>query len=319
MGKLLFACAAAMAVVAATATITYSAMPVPDIDGAKTTIALAAVSNITPADIILKLISLVTAIIKALRAPKFDYWANVKDDVKLVVGSYINNHSMNQVEHYSADLQTLLIRYTNAPVNGSDYADKDKQAATFNVNVMAHRYLVMSGDLKFSLLLPFQDVASMHIAVLKDVAATYSTPSAPSQWYVDLGEQLNTYLLYLNSTVHDLDAFRTGAIECVVSNSSCVTREIAHESFTQDCYDEYRIYDYVSGHREDCKQLHGRTDCVNTCSDYKLHIKQQMDDFVASKVQPVQMAWEQLYNFTLTQIPTASPYHNPYTKVTHKF
>jgi len=289
------------------------------IDGSDTTIALA-VAKITPEDIIKELLELATAIVHALNQPKFDYWGNVEDDVKLVVGSYINNHSIHQVELFSKDLQTLLLRYAEAPAHSSDYADKDHQAAALNMAILSHRFLVMSGDLKFSLILHFQDIAAMHLSVLQDAAETYSTNTSTSQWYVDLNEALGGYITYLTNTTEQLDTFRTGAIKCVIKKGDCTTVQ-NDEGVVQwtTCYDVYSIYDYVTGHKDVCKQLAGRTDCVDTCADYKAHIQQQMGEFLAAKVTPVQQSWEHLYNMTKPLVPKASRFYNPATQSKHVF
>lgn len=53
---------------------------------------------------------LINLIIDTLTQEEFDYWGEVKDEVMLVVGQYINEHNMNQVEVYQEDLITLLDR-----------------------------------------------------------------------------------------------------------------------------------------------------------------------------------------------------------------
>jgi len=313
---------AALAAPTLSTPVETSAAPAVVIDGTDTTIALAATKNIDPKFIIAKLIDLVKAIIKALNAPKFDYWGNVKADVELVVGSYINNHSISQVEHFQKDLQTLLLRYTNAPTNSSSYADKDHQAAALNMAILAHRYIVMSGDLKFSLLLHFEDIAAMHLSVLQDAAQTYSTDSKKSQWYVDLNEALETYMTYAKNTTAELNTFRMNAIKCVTKecdSDKSIEDESNENDVSRSCYDVYDIYDYVTGHKDECKQLPGRTDCVNTCSDYKTHIQQQVDKFIADKVTPVLNSWENLHNVTKNIAPKATKFFNPIKYSTYFF
>jgi len=278
------------------------------IDGTDTTIALGAIDSIDPNIIIQKLISLVKAIIAALNAPKFDYWGNVKMDVELLVGSYINNHSIVEVEHFSKDLQELLLRYVEAPVNSSTYADKDKQAAVLNIAILSSRNLVMSGDLKYSLILHFEDIASMHLAVLKDAAETYSTKTKPSRWYVDLNNTLDAYINYAMNTTAELSTFRMNAIKCVTHK--CNPGQTTEANVERKCYDVYDVYDYVTGHKDECKSLPDRTDCVNTCSDYKVHIQQQLDKFITEKITPVQNSWENLFNVTKTIVPKASKFYN---------
>jgi len=321
MGKLMVVGLALLALVASCVTmsvLTPSDDPIV-IDGKGTTIALASIGSIDPAVIIQKLISLVKAIIAALKAPRFSYWENVKDDVKLVVGSYINNHSISQVEHYQDDLQTLLLRYVNAPAYSTDYADKDHQAAALNINIMSHRFLVMSGDLKYSLILHFEDIAAMHISVLKDVAQVYSGNGSYSRWYYDLNEQLKGYITYLNDTTNELDKFRVGAMDCDVKNGTCVTRQAPSKQTVTECYDRYTIYDYVNGYKDHCDQLKGRTDCVDFCSNYKVHVQKDVDQFAAAKINPVRESWVKLYNFTQSIISNTSQYYNVERETLHKF
>jgi len=278
------------------------------IDGTDTTIALGAIDSIDPSVIIQKLISLVKAIIAALKAPKFDYWGNVKMDVELLVGSYINNHSISQVVHFSHDLQQLLLQYAEAPVNSSTYPDKDKQAAVLNMAILSTRNIVMSGDLKYSLILHFEDIASMHLAVLKDAAETYSTKTKPSRWYVDLNNTLEDYITYAKNTTADLSTFRMNAIKCVTHK--CNPSLTTEAKVERTCYDVYDIYDYVTGHKDECKSLPDRTDCANACSDYKVHIQQQLDKFISEKINPVQNSWENLFNVTKNIAPKASKFYN---------
>ncbi|TOF85678.1 hypothetical protein CGJ15_25780, partial [Vibrio parahaemolyticus] len=98
------------------------------IDGKQTTIALAV------AHLLIGLIpnetvqGLLVTIIDALTQEDFDYWEEVKDDVTALVGQYINEHNMHQVEVYQNDLVTLMDRYNNAPVSSDTYPDKNQQA-----------------------------------------------------------------------------------------------------------------------------------------------------------------------------------------------
>lgn len=54
---------------------------------------------------------LLNVIIDTLTQEEFDYWGEVKDEVMLLVGQYINEHNMNQIEVYQDDLVTLMDRY----------------------------------------------------------------------------------------------------------------------------------------------------------------------------------------------------------------
>lgn len=76
----------------------------------ETTIALAIVHQLIgliPDETVQQLL---TVIVEALTQEDFDYWGEVKDEVMSLVGQYINEHNMNQVEVYQEDLVTLIDR-----------------------------------------------------------------------------------------------------------------------------------------------------------------------------------------------------------------
>lgn len=79
----------------------------------ETTIATATADQIDGGDIALSFADLILSIVVAFNEPEFDYWGNVKAEVETVVGLYINEHNMNQVEAFEGDLETLLLRCTN--------------------------------------------------------------------------------------------------------------------------------------------------------------------------------------------------------------
>ena len=54
--------------------------------------------------------NLLRMIIDAFSKEEFDYWGNVKDQVVKMVGTYINEHNMHQLEVYQKDLEELLDR-----------------------------------------------------------------------------------------------------------------------------------------------------------------------------------------------------------------
>jgi len=278
------------------------------IDGHNTTIALAAAREITPWQIAFSLLDLVVSIIRAVNAPEFDYWGNVQEEVEAVVGNWINAHNMHQVEAYESDLETLMLRYLEAPPESDNYADKNQQAATLSASIIAHRYLVTSGDLRFSLILHFEDIASQHIAVLVDAAETYSMDTKPSQWWVDVDAELGGYLTYLDASEEEFIAFRMGQIECLEQYNQC---EKIGGTKKKTCYDIFTISDGVTGESSECKQLTGETACVDHCSTYRAHRQQEIDSFVKAKVTPVRRSWKDLQEYAQTFTPTASRFYTP--------
>lgn len=58
-------------------------------------------------------------------------------------------------------------RYESAPIWSTNYPDKNQQAIALDVSIITHRYLIEASTLPYSLILHFQDIASIHIVVLK--------------------------------------------------------------------------------------------------------------------------------------------------------
>lgn len=88
----------------------YMAHYYPLLSSTDTTIALAIIHyliGLIPNETVQELL---LTIIEALTKEDFDYWGEVKDEVMALVGQYINDHNMNQIDHYSKDLTTLLDR-----------------------------------------------------------------------------------------------------------------------------------------------------------------------------------------------------------------
>ncbi|XP_047494005.1 uncharacterized protein LOC125042417 [Penaeus chinensis] len=137
------------------------------IDGRKTTIALAIAHQLIgliPNETVQELLNTILA---ALNQEEFDYWGQVKDEVMGLVGDYINVHNMHQVEVYQQDLQMLMDRYNQAPVESDSYPDKNQQAAALSTSIITHRYLVEAAELPESMILHFEDISSIHVVVLK--------------------------------------------------------------------------------------------------------------------------------------------------------
>jgi len=278
------------------------------IDGHNTTIAQATAKEITPWQIAFSLLDLVISIIRAVNAPEFDYWGNVQAEVEALVGDWINAHNMHQIEAYERDLETLMLRYVEAPAESATYADKNQQAAALSTSIIAHRYLVTSGDLRFSLILHFEDIASQHVAVLTDAAETYSTDAKPSQWWVDVDAELGGYLEYLETSEQEFRDFRMGQIECYEQYNQCGRTA---EQRKKTCYDIFTITDGVTGESSECKQLAGSGECADHCETYRQHREQEIDAFVKDKVRPVEKSWKDLQAYAQTFTPTASRYYTP--------
>ncbi|XP_018021121.1 uncharacterized protein LOC108677414 [Hyalella azteca] len=292
-------------------TATASAVVTPreliTIDGHQKTIALATAEQMSGVSAALSFTDLILSIVFAFNQEEFDYWANVEDEVRLLVGAYINEHNMNQVEAFQADLETLLLRYLDAPVESDTYPDKNEQAAALSMAIISHRYLVMSGDLRFSLILHFEDIASMHIVVLKDAAETYSTETKPSQWWQDLSFELQEYLDYSVVVTQEFYQFRMDMITCTEDLDACRMSD-GPQGSTRTCYDTYTVYDGITEEESTCKQLAGSTDCVNHCQIYRQHRELELDQFFSSKVSPVTAEWQILKQIADDIINSASEF-----------
>lgn len=270
-----------------------------DIDGKENTIATAVAHQLNgefPGETVLELLM---AILVALRTPEFDYWGEVKDEVIAMVGQYINQHNINQVEVYQEDLQTLMYRYYQAPVetNGT-YPNKNQQAAALSTSIIAHRYLIEAAVLPQSMILHFEDISSIHIVVLKDAAETYSFEGyPPSQWWVDLSEELDHYIAYAKYLSTTLREWRIGMLTC--------------DSHSSGKYVIYVASDAVTGEVSECKELEGTTGCENHCKNFFDHKNLEVDKFLSVKMVDVVAAWEQLKVEADDIIGQVSSYYDP--------
>nr|XP_053648333.1 uncharacterized protein LOC128699627 [Cherax quadricarinatus] len=271
------------------------------IDGKQTTIALAV------AHLLIGLIpnetvqGLLVTIIDALTQEDFDYWEEVKDDVTALVGQYINEHNMHQVEVYQNDLVTLMDRYNNAPVSSDTYPDKNQQATALSTSIVTHRYLIEAAELPQSMMLHFEDISSIHVTVLKDVAETYSVEGhPPSRWWVDLDEELDHYIGYGRGLQVDLRDWRLGMVICSVDVVGVFRR-----------YDVYTATDLVTGEVSTCQQLHGADDCSDHCALFRQHKANEVQVFMAAKVDDVLSSWELLKNISSVYAATSSRFYDP--------
>ncbi|XP_050711388.1 uncharacterized protein LOC126995666 [Eriocheir sinensis] len=296
-----------VAVLVAAASTSGAAVPKPRdtevIDGRTTTIALAIVHQLVgliPNETVQQLINV---IIDTLTQEEFDYWGEVKDEVMLVVGQYINEHNMNQVEVYQEDLVTLLDRYNRAPVESDSYPDKNQQAAALSTSIITHRYLVEAALLPESMILHFEDISSIHVVVLKDAADTYSYEGmSPSRWWVDLDEELEHYIAYGRSLRTSLREKRIGLVTCDVDRA---------DKTCSSCYDTFVARDGVTGEESVCKQLHGNTECESHCDLFLLHKESEVDHFMSTKVNDVISGWEELKELASSNAAAASRYYDP--------
>ncbi|KAK7061139.1 hypothetical protein SK128_026713 [Halocaridina rubra] len=269
------------------------------IDGRQNTIALSIAHlliGLFPNDTVRDLLN---AILDALTQPEFDYWGEVKDEVMLLVGQYINEHNINQVEVYQEDLQTLMRRYNDAPVDSDGtYPDKNQQAAALSTSIITHRYLIEAAVLPQSMILHFEDISSIHIVVLKDAAETYSFEGyPPSQWWVDLDKQLEHYIAYAEYLEESLRTWRISVLTC--------------ETYTSGNYVVFMARDGVTGEESECRELEGTTGCENHCANFVTHKSIEVEKFLLVKTMDVISAWKELKQQTEEIIGSASGFYDP--------
>lgn len=269
------------------------------IDGRKTTIALAIshfLVGLIPNETVKDLLN---SIITAFEQEEFDYWGEVKEQVEELVGIYINEHNMHQVEVYQSDLETLMDRYNKAPVESDGtYPNKNQQAAALHASILSHRYLTEAALYPESMILHYQDISSIHAVVLKDVAETYSFEGyPPSAWWIDLNDSMDHYIAYGTELRSSLITWRLDHIQCDV--------------ITGKHYDEYIASDLVSGEISECLELHGTDSCANHCDLFLQHKQQAVDLFMSSKVNDVMIAWKKLKQLAEENAKGASRYYDP--------
>lgn len=269
------------------------------IDGRKTTIALAVAHylvGLIPNETVQDLLN---SIISAFEEEEFDYWGEVKDQVEELVGIYINEHNMHQVEVYQSDLETLMDRYNNAPIESDGtYPDKNQQAAALHASILSHRYLTEAALYPESMILHFQDISSIHSVILKDAAETYSFEGyPPSAWWIDLNEAMDHYITYGTNLRSSLITWRMEQVTC--------------EVITGRNYDEYFASDLVTGEVSKCIELHETDSCANHCDLFVQHKQQSVDLFTSSKVNDVMVAWKKLKQLAEENAPGASRFYDP--------
>ncbi|XP_066989498.1 uncharacterized protein [Macrobrachium rosenbergii] len=246
---------------------------------------------------------LLDVILKALDEPEFDYWGEVKDEVTKMVGDYINDHNIHEVEVYQKELQRLMDRYNNAPViSDGTYPNKNQMAVDLSTSIVLHRYLIEAAYLPQSMILHFEDIAAIHVLILKDAAETYSFPGyPPSKWWLDLDEELAHYIEYAEYLNETLLEWRTGMVSC--------------DSHTSGKYVIYRAIDGVTGEESTCRELKGTGSCENHCDDFFEHKSIEVDDFLLVKMADVHESWTQLKGSLSGFINEVSEYHDPVNEI----
>nr|XP_045608972.1 uncharacterized protein LOC123764824 [Procambarus clarkii] len=250
------------------------------IDGREITIGLATTyflrSLMTTADIFLKIINIL------LPGPddEVDYFEVIKEDVETVVGDYIDQHNMDQLEVYKSDLGVLLRRYYEAPVESSTYPDKNTVANSLSTSIVANRYLVEAGERPQSMIIHYGDIASIHILALQDVAETYSTYGDVSRWWVDLNDQLAHYIDHGRRLQDDVVDWRNDMMTCSYDEGNK--------------YDTWTVTDQVSGVVDTCMQVHGTHSCDDHCQAYQISMNREVSLFVWNYLGKSIRQWELL-------------------------
>jgi len=226
-------------------------------------------------------------IAKAIDPPPtadIDYFAVIAKNVRNVVGEYVNKHNMDQILHYKGDLAELLSRYANAPNKSETYPDKNTIANSLSVSMVSNRFLIEAVDYPDSMMLHYADLASLHVAVLRNAAQTYTVPEKTSFWWVDLDDQLEHYIGFGTNLTSTLVQWRNDMVDC--SNKQCV-------SLT--CYDIYTVVDKVEETVDTCKALH-KVDhsCDTACANYKTEMNDTVQKFIAKYLGEVLAQWKEM-------------------------
>ncbi|CAL4065457.1 unnamed protein product [Meganyctiphanes norvegica] len=209
-----------------------------------------------------------------------DYFELIKEDVMRVVGDYIDQHNMDQLEAYKNDLGVLLKRYSEAPIHSDNYPDKNTMANSLSTSLIANRFLVEAGERPQSMILHYTDIASIHILVLKDAADTYTNGSHISRWWQDLDDQLAHYIDYGRRLQNDVVDWRNDMMDCSFEETSK--------------YDYWTVTDPVSNTVDECKELHDTHTCDDHCQAYQLHMNREVTQFIWEYMGKSLREWETL-------------------------
>jgi len=232
--------------------------------------------------------------VAATLSPEEDnhYFDLIKEDVKEVVGDYINKHNMDQLEIYKNDLAALMTRYHNAPNEANNYPDKNTMANSLSTSIMANRYLVEAVELPYSMMLHYSDIASIHIMVLKDAAETYSSESFTSRWWLDLDKQLDHYIDYGKKLQNEVVDWRNDMVECSFKRATgaCTMWEWAGKV----CFDQWIVHDYVWETKDVCTQVHGSKTCADHCQAYQVEMNREVVIWIWEYMGKALREWENL-------------------------
>jgi len=219
---------------------------------------------------------------------EIDYFKTIAQNVRNLVGIYVNQHNMDQILHYKADLAELLKRYANAPVRSATYPDKNTIANSFSASMISNRYLIEAVEFPHSMMLHYADLASLHVTVLKDAATTYTTADKTSRWWIDLDNQLEHYIGFGKNLSTTVVTWRNSMVSC----TSYVCGEADWPDLT--CYNQYTVVDEVTGDTDVCKAVASDHSCDNSCDDYKTEMNKDIAKFVFKYMGQVLEGWETL-------------------------
>jgi len=261
------------------------------IDGINTTIGLA-LTGYFAGDTAETFTSVSGRVTGALNSPSeeedMDYFALIKEDVQKMVGTFINEQNIQQLEQYKDDLANLLDRYAHAPADSSSYADKNTMANSLSTSIISNRFLIEAVEWPHSMMLHYADIASIHISVLHDAAQTYtSDPEQPSYWWVDLDRQLDHYITYGRALENTFVDWRNDRMDC--SYSECV------KSLTRKtCYDVWTVTDKVAELTDSCRAVHGSDTCDDHCQAYQISMNKEVTVFAYYYLGQAVDQWEAL-------------------------
>ncbi|KAK7061138.1 hypothetical protein SK128_026712 [Halocaridina rubra] len=251
------------------------------IDGLDTTIGLATAyyfRSVIPSfnDIMMKILGIL------IPKPEedIDYFEIIKGNVQKVVGDYIDEHNMNQLEIYKTDLGNLMQRYFEAPITSETYPDKNTVANSLSISIISNRFLVEAGERPQSMIIHFADIASMHILVLQDVAETYTSVNFTSRWWVDLNNELDHYIDHGKRLQDDVVDWRNDMMTCSFDEGGK--------------YDSWIVDDQVTGVYDECLVLHGNHECDDHCQAYQLQMNREVTLFIWEYMGKALMEWETL-------------------------
>jgi len=233
-------------------------------------------------------------IAKAIDPPPtadIDYFKVIELNVRNVVGEYVNQHNMDQILLYKGDLADLISRYAKSPNRSETYPDKNTVANTFSVAMVSNRFLIEAVAFPDSMMLHYADIASLHIAVLRDAALTYTTPTKTSRWWIDLDDQLEHYISFGTNLTSTLVTWRNNMVDRDVKK--CAWLEAAGPELK--CYDVYTIHDKVSGIQDICKAIHDVDhSCDDACDKYKVEMNQSLQGFIEHYLGKVMAGWKDM-------------------------